>query len=219
MTDQPTNTAAIKALCKAQAAMPRAVKDSDNPFFKTKYADLSNVQDACLPALYENGFAVIYRLGRDDAHGYVETILLHESGIEYSCPIPLIVDKQNMQGLGSAITYARRYGLMCLSGVAPEDDDGNKAAANPPKRGNERGKVVDDTPPPAKVIDKDTTMFTAEAIQKVIATLQNIWGEAELVGYWSGLALTQPGMQSAPGVAEAKDAQKAIIAANKEDAE
>lgn len=129
MNDQTT---AIKALVKAQAAMPRAIKDSTNPHFKSKYADLTSVQKACLPSLHTNGFAVVHSMGEGEG-SYVETLLLHESGASWACRVPLRVDKDNMQGLGSAITYARRYGLMCLSGVAPDDDDGNAAAAAPPK--------------------------------------------------------------------------------------
>ncbi len=134
MTDKPNNVAAIKALCKAQAAMTRAMKDTNNPFFNSKYADLTAVQDACFPALHDNGFAVMHYIRQNDAASYLDTVLMHESGVEWHCLVPLIVDKGNMQGLGSAITYARRYGLMCLSGVAPDDDDGNQASANPPKR-------------------------------------------------------------------------------------
>jgi len=133
MTDHsPQTTVAIKALVKAQAAMPHAIKDTINPHFKSKYADLAAVQVACLPSLQANGFAVIHSMG-DGAGAYVETLLLHESGASWSCRVPLRVDRDNMQGVGSAITYARRYGLMCLSGVAPDDDDGNAAAAAPPK--------------------------------------------------------------------------------------
>ena len=146
MTDQPTNDPAIKALVKAQMAMKRAMKDSNNPFFNSKYADLASVQDACLPALHENGFAIIHCMDSLDGGGAcVTTTMLHESGRAWVCAIPLRVDKNNMQAVGSAITYARRYGLMCLSGVAPEDDDGNSAAANPPRLGN--GRVKDVRPP------------------------------------------------------------------------
>ena len=206
---EQTATAAIKALCKAQAAMPKAEKDSTNPHFDKKYESLAAVQDAALPHLHSNGFAVLHYTGKDDDGRYLETILLHESGHRFWCRIPLIVDKNSMQGFKSAVTYARRIGLGCLSGVAPEDDDGNLAVDNPPKRGDWRGRSA--TSPPPTQPNEVTPPPTEEAAQKVIATLQNIWGEAELVGYWTGLAQEQPGMQSAPGVAEAKDAQKAAI--------
>ena len=70
---------------------------------------------------------------------------------------------------------------------------------------------VSDDPDAPERLEKATAKLPAEAIQKVIDTIKNIWGEGELVGYWTGLKDEQPGMQSAPGVAEAKDAQKAAI--------
>lgn len=214
MTDKPKDsTAAIKALVKAQMAMTRAMKDSNNPFFNSKYADLVSVQDACLPALHENGFAVMHSLGLgkdDNRERYVFTTLLHESGQSWECAIPLRVDKDNMQAVGSAITYARRYGLMCLSGVAPEDDDGNKAAANPPKKEKPESKPPEDIPPPSAAAIPPPS---AEAIEDTIHKMKRIWDEAELPAFWNSLAEFQPGMQSAPGVAEAKDAQKLEIGA------
>ena len=122
------------ALAKAQAEMTPALKDTSNPHFKTKYADLASVQDASLSALRKHGFAVFQPLGRDEHGLHVRTVLAHESGETLECAIPLVGFKQDMQGLGSAITYARRYGLLCMSGVAPEDDDGNasKPAARQP---------------------------------------------------------------------------------------
>lgn len=119
------------ALAKAQAVMGRAKKDSKNPHFKSSYADLSSVMDACIGPLSENGIAVIQPTGRDEYGEYAETVLIHgESGQSLRCRVPLIVGKNDMQGYGSAVTYARRYGLMCMAGIAPDDDDGNAAAAS-----------------------------------------------------------------------------------------
>jgi hypothetical protein len=123
------------ALAKAQAEMGKALKQSNNPHFKSKYADLGNVMDACLPALNAAGIAVIQPTGEDEHGRYVETTLIHgESGEHVSCRVPLIVAKNDMQGYGSAVTYARRYGLMAMAGIAPEDDDGNAAAKAAPKQ-------------------------------------------------------------------------------------
>ena len=115
------------ALAKAQAEMGRAAKDASNPHFNKKYADLASVQDACLPALHKHGFAVFQPVERTEQGLAVRTILAHESGETLDCSVPLVNFRNDMQGLGSAITYARRYGLLCMSGVAPEDDDGNAA--------------------------------------------------------------------------------------------
>lgn len=118
------------ALAKAQAEMGKAIKESTNPAFRSKYADLGNVMDACLPALNRHNIAVIQPIVSDVDGRFVKTILIHESGETLECAVPLIVGKNDMQGLGSAITYGRRYGLMSMAGIAPEDDDGNAAAKN-----------------------------------------------------------------------------------------
>lgn len=122
------------ALAKAQSEMGKAIKESANPHFRSKYADLGNVMDACLPALNANGIAVVQPFVPGELGHVVKTILYHESGESIECSVPLLLGKQDMQGLGSAITYARRYGLMSMAGIAPEDDDGNGAAKNPPSK-------------------------------------------------------------------------------------
>ena len=129
MTDKK---ALFAALTKAQAAMGKAQKNSKNPHFRSTYADLGAVMDACMPALIDNGFCLFQPIGSDEHGAYVETILAHSSGESISCRVPLIVGKNDMQGFGSAVTYARRYGLMSMAGIAPEDDDGNAAAKAPP---------------------------------------------------------------------------------------
>ena len=120
------------ALAAAQMEMGPALKQSANPAFKSRYADLANVMDACLPALNRNGIAVIQPYVEIDGQRAVKTVLAHESGDTLETIVPLIVGKNDMQGLGSAMTYARRYGLMGMAGIAPEDDDGNAASKSAP---------------------------------------------------------------------------------------
>lgn len=120
------------ALAKAQTEMGPALKQSNNPAFRSKYADLANVIEACLPALNANGIAVVQPIGEDEIGRFVQTVFVHNSGEILSCRVPLIVGKNDMQGFGSAVTYARRYGLMAMAGIAPEDDDGNAAVAAKP---------------------------------------------------------------------------------------
>lgn len=128
-------TTIATALAAAQINMGKALKQSSNPHFRSKYADLGSVMDACLPALNEQGIAVIQPTGEDALGRFVQTTLIHgESGEELSCRVPLIINKQDMQGYGSAVTYARRYGLMAMAGIAPEDDDGNAATKAAPKQ-------------------------------------------------------------------------------------
>lgn len=115
------------ALCKAQAAMLPLIKDSENPFFKSKYADLHAVTAACYPALQANGIAVIQSNRREDGALVVVTRLLHVSAqwIETECVVP--AKAVDAQAYGSAYTYGRRYGLQAAVGLAPEDDDGHAA--------------------------------------------------------------------------------------------
>jgi hypothetical protein len=131
MTDHKTVYAALAA---AQMEMGKALKDSTNPAFKSKYADLASVMDACMPALNRHGIAVFQPTVDDESGRYVKTIFAHVSGETVECRVPLIVSKNDMQGYGSAVTYARRYGLMGMAGIAPEDDDGNAAAKAPPPK-------------------------------------------------------------------------------------
>lgn len=120
------------ALAAAQAEMGRAVKKTPNDHFKKKYADLSSVMDACLPALNTHGIAVVQPTIDDEGGRYVETVLIHgATGQELRCRVPLILQRNDMQGYGSAVTYARRYGLMGMAGIAPDDDDGNAAVNGP----------------------------------------------------------------------------------------
>lgn len=124
----PTNEIAT-ALCKAQAAMQGAKKDTANPFHKSKYADLASVWEAIREPLTANGLSVC-QLVEDSAPGTVRltTILMHTSGQTLTSTFSMPVkDSTNPQAVGSALTYARRYALSAMVGVAPEDDDGNSA--------------------------------------------------------------------------------------------
>lgn len=119
------------ALCKAQAQIEGAKKDSTNPHFKNKYADLGSVWDACREALTANGLSIVQTGELVDGQWALATTLIHESGQAHKGYVPLLNGKGDMQGLGSALTYARRYGLAAMVGVCPEDDDGNAASEKP----------------------------------------------------------------------------------------
>ena len=136
------------ALCKAQKEIKGAVKDSKNPFFKSDYADLSSVWDAIRVPLTSNGLSVTQLMDIAPDGVIIETVLLHESGEHISGKLFMKPVKNDPQGIGSAITYGRRYGLQAIAGVCPEDDDGNKASGNkgedyPPLRETPSGE-----PPP-----------------------------------------------------------------------
>ena len=123
------------ALAKAQGAMRFAIKDANNPFFKSKYADLSSIVEAIREALSGNGLSYMQHLHPSEKHEVcVETVLLHASGQWVSCgTLTVPVSKHDAQGFGSALTYARRYSLSAAVGVVADDDDGNAAAAAAPK--------------------------------------------------------------------------------------
>lgn len=130
MTDHKNIASALAA---AQQEMEGAKKSSDNPHFRSKYADLGAVCEAVMPALNAAGIAVVQPVEQWADDLAVVTRFIHgASGETLETPMPLLLGKRDMQGLGSAITYARRYGLMALAGIAPEDDDGNAAAASGP---------------------------------------------------------------------------------------
>jgi hypothetical protein len=126
---------AIAAFIAAQANMGMAIKSTKNLFFKSTYADLTSIQESVYPAFHAQGFAIIQQSGADTFGRYVDTIAKHVSGEEFGTRVYLEFKAGDMQSLGSAITYARRYGLMSLTGIPTADDDGNAAAgrAAPPK--------------------------------------------------------------------------------------
>jgi hypothetical protein len=136
MNSSPTIAALAASMAKAQAAIEGATKDKTNPHFKSKYADLASVVDAIKQPLANNNLAYTQVMHDAEFASKVETIILHASGEWLSCGVLSVpVVKNDAQGYGSALTYARRYSLSAAFGVAPEDDDGNAAAkASPAQR-------------------------------------------------------------------------------------
>ena len=116
------------AFIKAKKEFGPALKDRTNPAYKSKYADLGACLDAVDEALLNNGIAVIQETFMDDSGVTVETVFIHESGETIrGGKLHVPASKQDPQGYGSALTYARRYSLQAACGIAPEDDDGNAA--------------------------------------------------------------------------------------------
>lgn len=118
----------IKAMVAAQMACEAVLKGSSNPAFKSRYADLAAVVEAVVPSLNRAGVAVIQSPFNDGDLVTVTTILAHESGATLTNSLSMRPTKSDPQGVGSAITYARRYALLALTGAAPEDDEGNGAS-------------------------------------------------------------------------------------------
>lgn len=119
------------ALVKAQSELKHAVKDSRNPHFNSKYADLCSIVEAIRQPLSSNGICYTQLISEDGNN--LITMLIHAESGEYFCSyFPIIADKRTAQAIGSAVTYAKRYSLSAIVGLATdEDDDGNAAASRP----------------------------------------------------------------------------------------
>lgn len=117
-----------RALVAAQKATESIKKAATNPAFKSKYADLAHVVEGVVPALNAAGVGVLQCPGYDGEYVSVTTTFLHEGGSSVSSTLNMRPSKSDPQGVGSAITYARRYALLAMAGGAPEDDDGNAAS-------------------------------------------------------------------------------------------
>lgn len=117
------------ALAKAQGQLEGAKKSSNNPFFKSKYADLAECWNTCREALTANEISVIQMPEEINENGRlnITTMLTHSSGQYISSTLTMTVTKLDPQAIGSAITYGRRYALAAMVGLAQEDDDGEKA--------------------------------------------------------------------------------------------
>jgi len=155
------------ALNKAQKEIGSAHKGANNPFYKSKYADLGAVMEACKDALNKNGVTVLQPVDTAETGTFVETVLLHECGewvsssLKVSCKNP-----ENPQEMGSAISYARRYSLQSIMFIPAEDDDGEKATAPIRKETNEAKVYTCMTC--KKVIDKQRATASWVKLQKFI---------------------------------------------------
>jgi hypothetical protein len=117
------------ALAKAQAQIKPASKDAVNPHFKSKYADLAAIWEVIREPLAANGLSVVQMPRAEGTKVTVTTLLLHSSGQWLKSDLTMVAGQNTPQGLGSCITYARRYALGAIVGVAAEiDDDGNAAS-------------------------------------------------------------------------------------------
>lgn len=119
------------ALALAQGQIEHAGKTSVNPHFKSKYADLAEVWDACRKPLSDNKLSIIQAPSAKGAEVSISTMLMHSSGQFIISALTMLARDAGPQAIGSCITYGRRYSLMAIVGVAPDDDDGNAANGRP----------------------------------------------------------------------------------------
>jgi hypothetical protein len=117
----------IKDFMAGQSSLETAIKNSSNPFLKNKYADIQEILDKVKSAFHENNYIIVQEGGADENGEFIDTKLIHTSGNLFNCKIYLQYKKGDMQSLGGAITYARRYGLLSVTGIPVDDDDGTSA--------------------------------------------------------------------------------------------
>jgi hypothetical protein len=146
------------AMVKAQKEFGPALKTSSNPHFRSKYADLSACVEAVIDGLNNNGIFLMQPTHLCEDGVIVETLFIHESGEHMSAgKLHVPAAKQDPQGYGSDLTYARRYALMAACGIAPEDDDGNAATKKPPAPSPKQAE------PPAPKAEKPPAKMEGEA--------------------------------------------------------
>lgn len=122
------------ALAIAQGEIENASKASQNPHFKSKYADLAEVLNTVRPVFSKHGLSISQFPSFEAGVVSVETILLHKSGQWMSGTISAPISKLDAQNVGSATTYCRRYSLAAVAGIAQEDDDANAAVGYAPRQ-------------------------------------------------------------------------------------
>lgn len=157
MITSTTTGAIAAALAKAQADMGNAHKDRQNPAFRSTYATLAAVREAVTGPLSANGIAVVQAPSLDGEIVSVETRLLHTSGEWLACVAGAKPTKGDPQGIGSAISYLRRYGLMAMVGIAADDDDdGNAASGRSPEPARQPSPAPRQAPaaPPPPTVEK-----------------------------------------------------------------
>lgn len=147
MSEYNNQQAYSKALVAAVGELSNVAKTAANPYFKSKYAPLDAIIDATRPVLKKHGLAVIQQPLFSEGAAGVETTILHEGGYSTTSTLLLPLKDQSPQGVGSAITYARRYSLAAVLGIASEDDDDGNVSTGLHKKEEARPAV-------AKIMDK-----------------------------------------------------------------
>ena len=170
----------LPALCKAQCDITTAKKDKTNPHLKNKYADLSSIQESCKAPLLKNGLMVIQDVSTEEASVSVCTRLIHTSGqwIEVG-PLCVPLTKRDAQGIGSAITYGRRYSMSSMLCIITDDDDDANAAVSMGQNVSRFPKIEPKAEKISEAQLKDLhyalSFCTKEYILKFNENVKNLW--------------------------------------------
>jgi len=191
------------ALAAAQAEFSAPKKGAINPAFKSRYADLASVVEAVAPALTSHGIAFMHYVEARDLGTGLEscmvTALIHGiTETRAECPVPLIVGKKDMQGFKSATTYAKRIGLESVTGVAPDDDDGNAASKAAPQRQDMRQE-------PAPVHPRANQLNPAQLAANSLSNAETL---DALAAIWGDLPNS---IKASTAVIDAKDRRKSVL--------
>lgn len=133
-----------KALSLFQGTVKTAKFDKVNPHFRSKYATLTSLWETIRDPLKANGLAVVQTTVGNESGIVLQTMLMHSSGQFITSEMPLVMTKQDMQGMGSALSYARRYSLAAILGLVSDDDeDGNDSPLAPQAPAKKQQKVAE----------------------------------------------------------------------------
>ena len=183
-------SALAAALSKAQSSIEDATKGTENDYFKSKYADLSAVRDTIRKPLAENELSIAQFPTTAPNGVSVETVLMHSSGQYMSASVWVPISKMDAHGIGSGITYARRYGLMSLLCLASEDDDGNAAVNTGPAP--VKAAVKGNAPAPKKELPQEAPPQVSEEEMKAAmdeGQERAATGSQSLRAWWARLPL------------------------------
>ncbi len=187
------------AMCKSQAEMKNPTKDAVNPHFKSRYADLAGVLDAVKPAFTHNGLSIMQFPCELDDKPALTTILAHISGEWIEATIALRPTKPDPQGVGSALTYFRRYMLQSIAGITAEDDDDGNAASRPqtqPARQPEQAPAPSTMQARAKFVQRFAMCKSRDELEAIYADIGNALKDRTLTQD-DRLALRQPAEETA----------------------
>lgn len=175
------------ASAKAQAAMRPAIKDATNPAYRSKYADLAAVWEACRGPLTGNGITVWQDVTSEENGIAVTTRLVHSSGqwVEFG-PLTVPLAKRDAHGVGSATSYGKRYALAAAIGViAEEDDDGNAAVGH--SRGNGRAEAPPVHPPMPSHAEAITKWLNGDQVEKAAQLFASLTKDEKRIA-WKDLS-------------------------------